>query len=96
MRCREVPPELKHVRDADAAAQHGSFRGAADALGLKQSNLSRRIAEHLTFRQRSRGIGPRCQSARRLTAWAPGFCPAPQFAIPRLRATRASFSASAS
>lgn len=35
--------ELKHLRFADAAAQHGSFRKAADALGLKQSNLSRRI-----------------------------------------------------
>lgn len=38
-----LPVELKHLRYADAASQHGSFRKAADALGLKQSNLSRRI-----------------------------------------------------
>ncbi|WP_137389605.1 LysR family transcriptional regulator [Rhodoligotrophos defluvii] len=37
--------ELKHFRYADAAAQFGSFRKAADALGLKQSNLSRRIRD---------------------------------------------------
>lgn len=35
--------ELRHLRYAEAAARHGSFRKAADALGLKQSNLSRRI-----------------------------------------------------
>lgn len=35
--------ELKHLRYADAAVHHGSFRKAADALGLKQSNLSRGI-----------------------------------------------------
>lgn len=35
--------ELKHLRYADAAARHGSFRKAADSLALKQSNLSRRI-----------------------------------------------------
>src|SRR3546814_14151326 len=33
--------ELKHLRYADAAVHYGSFRKAADALGLKQSNLSR-------------------------------------------------------
>ena len=38
-----LPVELKHLRYADAASQHGSFRKAADALGVKQSNLSRRI-----------------------------------------------------
>ena len=35
--------DLKHLRYADAAARHGSFRKAADSLSLKQSNLSRRI-----------------------------------------------------
>lgn len=34
---------LKHLRYADAADRHGSFRKAADSLALKQSNLSRRI-----------------------------------------------------
>lgn len=38
-----VSIELRHLRYADAAARHGSFRKAADALGLKQSNLSRGI-----------------------------------------------------
>lgn len=37
--------ELKHLRYAEAADRHGSFRKAADALGLKQSNLSRRIRD---------------------------------------------------
>jgi DNA-binding transcriptional LysR family regulator len=40
-----MPIELKHLRYADAALRHGSFRKAADALGLKQSNLSRRIRD---------------------------------------------------
>jgi DNA-binding transcriptional LysR family regulator len=35
--------ELKHLLYAETANRHGSFRKAADALGLKQSNLSRRI-----------------------------------------------------
>lgn len=35
--------EFKHLRYANEAARHGSFRKAADALGLKQSNLSRGI-----------------------------------------------------
>lgn len=38
-----MPIELKHLRYAEAAAHHGSFRKAADSLALKQSNLSRRI-----------------------------------------------------
>lgn len=38
-----VPIDLKHLRYAEAAAHHGSFRKAADSLALKQSNLSRRI-----------------------------------------------------
>lgn len=37
--------EFRHLRYADAAAHHGSFRKAADSLGLKQSNLSRRIRD---------------------------------------------------
>jgi DNA-binding transcriptional LysR family regulator len=37
--------EFRHLRYADAAMRHGSFRKAADALGLKQSNLSRRIRD---------------------------------------------------
>lgn len=35
--------KLKHLRYADAAGRHGSFRKAADSLSVKQSNLSRRI-----------------------------------------------------
>jgi len=35
--------ELKHLRYAEAAERCGSFRKAADALAVKQSNLSRRI-----------------------------------------------------
>lgn len=35
--------ELKHLRYAEVAERCGSFRKAADLLGLKQSNLSRRI-----------------------------------------------------
>ncbi|WP_089172919.1 LysR family transcriptional regulator [Bosea sp. AS-1] len=35
--------ELKHLRYAEAAERHGSFRKAADSLAVKQSNLSRRI-----------------------------------------------------
>ncbi|RTM08829.1 MAG: LysR family transcriptional regulator [Hyphomicrobiales bacterium] len=37
--------ELRHLRYAVAAAHYGSFRRAADALGVKQSSLSRRIRQ---------------------------------------------------
>ncbi|MER8421087.1 LysR substrate-binding domain-containing protein [Mesorhizobium sp. M1329] len=37
--------ELRHLRYAVAAAQYGSFRRAAEALGVKQSSLSRRIRQ---------------------------------------------------
>lgn len=37
--------ELRHLRHAVAAARHGSFRRAAEALGVKQSSLSRRISQ---------------------------------------------------
>jgi DNA-binding transcriptional LysR family regulator len=35
--------EFKDLRQAEAAERYGSFRKAADALALRQSNLSRRI-----------------------------------------------------
>ena len=38
-----MPIELRHLRYALAASEHGSFRKAAEALRLKQSSLSRRI-----------------------------------------------------
>ncbi|AGB43417.1 transcriptional regulator [Mesorhizobium australicum WSM2073] len=37
--------ELRHLRYAVAAAHYGSFRRAAEALGVKQSSLSRRIRQ---------------------------------------------------
>lgn len=37
--------ELRHLRYAVAAAHYGSFRRAAEALGVKPSSLSRRISE---------------------------------------------------
>ena len=37
--------EFRHLSYVEAAMRHGSFRKAADALGLKQSNLSRRIRD---------------------------------------------------
>ncbi|TIM31635.1 MAG: LysR family transcriptional regulator [Mesorhizobium sp.] len=37
--------ELRHLRYAVAAAHYGSFRRAAEALGIKQSSLSRRIRQ---------------------------------------------------
>jgi len=37
--------ELKHLRYAVAATHHGSFRKAAEALGVRQSTLSRGIAQ---------------------------------------------------
>jgi DNA-binding transcriptional LysR family regulator len=37
--------DLRHLRYAVAAAHHGSFRRAADVLGVKQSSLSRRIRQ---------------------------------------------------
>ena len=37
--------ELKHLRYAVAATRYRSFRKAADALGIKQSTLSRGIAQ---------------------------------------------------
>jgi len=37
--------ELRHLSYADAAERYGSFRKAAVALGLKQSNLSRRVRD---------------------------------------------------
>lgn len=40
-----VAIELRHLRYAVAAAHYGSFRRAAEALGVKQSSLSRRIRQ---------------------------------------------------
>lgn len=37
--------ELRHVRYVIAAAEHGSFRGAAAALGVQESAISRRIRD---------------------------------------------------
>lgn len=37
--------ELRHLRYVEAAARYGSFRKAAEALHLQQSNLSRRIRD---------------------------------------------------
>ena len=37
--------ELRHLRYVVAAAHYGSFRRAAEALGVKQSSLSRRIRQ---------------------------------------------------
>ncbi|MCK1546513.1 LysR family transcriptional regulator [Bradyrhizobium sp. 179] len=56
--------ELKHLRSAVAAADCGSFRGAAELLRLQQSSLSRRIDEiehHLgiaIFDRYSGGVRP--------------------------------------
>lgn len=38
-----VSIELKHLRYAEAAERHGSFRKAADSFSVRQSNLSRRV-----------------------------------------------------
>ncbi|MHA7776087.1 LysR family transcriptional regulator [Roseibium sp. M-1] len=37
--------EIRHLRFAAAAESHGSFRKAAQALGVKQSTLSRTISQ---------------------------------------------------
>ncbi|MDH2404839.1 LysR family transcriptional regulator [Bradyrhizobium sp. SSUT18] len=56
--------ELKHLRSAVAAADCGSFRGAAELVRSQQSSLSRRIAElehHLgiaLFERHSGGVRP--------------------------------------
>ncbi|WP_247448484.1 LysR family transcriptional regulator [Bradyrhizobium sp. 38] len=56
--------ELKHLRSAVAAADCGSFRGAAELLGPQQSSLSRIISEfehHLgvpIFERFSGGVRP--------------------------------------
>lgn len=56
--------ELKHLRSAFAAADCGSFRGAAELLRSQQSSLSRRISEiehHLgipIFERYSGGVRP--------------------------------------
>lgn len=56
--------ELKHLRSAVAAADCGSFRGAAELLRSQQSSLSRRISEiehHLgipIFERYSGGVRP--------------------------------------
>ncbi|MCK1518790.1 LysR family transcriptional regulator [Bradyrhizobium sp. 17] len=56
--------ELKHLRSAVAAADCGSFRGAAELLGSQQSSLSRIISEfehHLgvpIFERFSGGVRP--------------------------------------
>jgi DNA-binding transcriptional LysR family regulator len=43
---RKTPPlDLKHLRYAVAAADHGSFRSAADVLLVRQSTLSRSIRQ---------------------------------------------------
>ena len=41
----EAQIELRHLRYAVAAAHYGSFRRAAEALGVKQSTLSRCISQ---------------------------------------------------
>lgn len=56
--------ELHHLRYALAAARYGSFRRAAEALGVEQSSLSRRIRQmedHLgvvVFERSSTGVRP--------------------------------------
>ncbi|WP_369726305.1 LysR family transcriptional regulator [Bradyrhizobium sp. LLZ17] len=56
--------ELRHLRSAVAAADCGSFRGAAELVRSQQSSLSRRIAElehHLgiaLFERHSGGVRP--------------------------------------
>ncbi|WP_354267074.1 LysR family transcriptional regulator [Bradyrhizobium sp. I1.7.5] len=56
--------ELRHLRSAVAAADCGSFRGAAELVRSQQSSLSRRIAEpeyHLSialFERHSGGVRP--------------------------------------
>lgn len=56
--------ELKHLRSAVAAADIGSFRGAAELLSSQQSSVSRRISEiehHLglpIFERYSGGVRP--------------------------------------
>jgi DNA-binding transcriptional LysR family regulator len=37
--------ELRHLRYFLAAAEHGSFRKAAVALGVQESSMSRRIRD---------------------------------------------------
>lgn len=56
--------EFKHLRYVEAAERWGSFRKAAESLGLKQSNLSRRV-RHLEerlgislFERTSGGVKP--------------------------------------
>src|SRR5438105_2701111 len=60
LRSRASAVDLQHLRYAIAAADHGSFRRAAEALLLRQSTLSRcirRLEEHLkmTVFERSSG-----------------------------------------
>lgn len=56
--------ELRHLRYAIAAGQHRSFHRAANALGLKQSTLSRRIRQAeerlgvVLFERSSGGVRP--------------------------------------
>jgi DNA-binding transcriptional LysR family regulator len=59
-RGRSAAVALEHLRFAVSAAEHGSFRRAAEALLLRQSTLSRRIREleeliGLTIFERSSG-----------------------------------------
>lgn len=37
--------EMRHLRFALAAMEHGSFRRAADRLGVRQSSVSRRVRD---------------------------------------------------
>jgi DNA-binding transcriptional LysR family regulator len=61
---RALAVDLQHLRFAVAAADIGSFRQAADALGLRQSQLSRciRQLEHsigvVVFERSSGGVKP--------------------------------------
>ncbi len=63
-RIRTFVVDLQHLRYAMAAADHGSFRRAADALLLRQSTLSRciRQLEHsigtMVFERSSGGLRP--------------------------------------
>lgn len=74
--------DLRYLKYAMAVARHGSFRRAADALGLSQSTVSRRV--HLLERRLGVPIFERNRTGTHLTSAGERFIREAEFGAERL------------
>src|SRR5260370_5329204 len=93
LRSRASAVDLQHLRYAVAAADHGSFRRAAEVLLLQQSTLSRCIPqlEHvggMTLFERSSGGGLANEAGRRFLRPAPAMLEGAQSLVQMVHPTR--------